>query len=68
VRTLAQRSVEAAKEIQTLISASREKEEAGGAMREIVDGVQRVSHIIGEISGATAEQSHGLDEVNQSVG
>jgi methyl-accepting chemotaxis protein len=76
VRTLAQRSAQAAKEIKTLILASGEKvesgaklvEEAGGAMREIVEGVQRVSHIIGEISGATAEQSHGLDEVNQSVG
>jgi len=76
VRTLSQRSANAAREIKTLILASGEKvesgaklvEEAGGAMREIVEAVQRVSHIIGEISGATAEQSQGLDEVNQSVG
>jgi len=76
VRTLAQRSANAAREIKSLINASGEKVEsgaklvgdAGNAMREIVAGVQRVSDIIGEISGATTEQSAGLGEVNQSVG
>jgi methyl-accepting chemotaxis protein len=75
VRTLAQRSAQAAREIKTLIGASGEKvqggsrlvQDAGGAMREIVGGVQRVSDIIGEISSATSEQSSGLAQVNTSV-
>ena len=75
VRTLAQRSANAAKEIKTLINASGEKvesgarlaQDAGSAMRDIVSGVQRVSDIIGEISSATSEQSAGLGLVNQTV-
>jgi methyl-accepting chemotaxis protein len=75
VRSLAQRSAQAAKEIKTLISASSEKvesgarlvQDAGTAMQEIVSGVQRFTDIIGEISAATAEQAKGIDTVNQSV-
>jgi methyl-accepting chemotaxis protein len=75
VRSLAQRSAQAAKEIKTLISASSEKvesgarlvQDAGAAMQEIVTGVQRFTDIIGEISAATSEQAKGIDSVNQSV-
>jgi len=75
VRSLAQRSAEAAKEIKGLIGASVEKVEggsklvadAGRTMAEIVSSVQRVSDIIGEITAAAAEQSHGISEVNASV-
>jgi len=75
VRSLAQRSAEAAREIKTLIGASVEKVEngtrlvgeAGGAMGEIVSGVQRVTDVIGEISAATNEQTSGLRQVNEAV-
>jgi methyl-accepting chemotaxis protein len=75
VRSLAQRSAEAAKEIKGLIGASVEKVEggsrlvadAGRTMREIVSSVQRVSDIIGEITAAAAEQSEGIGQVNGSV-
>jgi methyl-accepting chemotaxis protein len=75
VRSLAQRSAEAAREIKTLIGASVEKVdsgtrlvgEAGGAMEEIVSGVRRVTDVIGEISAATTEQSGGLRQVNEAV-
>ncbi len=75
VRTLAQRSAQAAKEIKSLLNASAEKvesgarlvQDAGGAMREIVAGVQRVTDIIGEISTAAHEQSNGIGQVNQAV-
>ena len=75
VRSLAQRSAEAAKEIKTLIGASVERvetgsrlvQEAGSSMSEIVAGVQRVTDIIGEISAAASEQSDGIGNVNQSV-
>ena len=75
VRSLAARSAEAAKEIKRLIGASVEKVEggsklvadAGRTMTEIVGSVQRVSDIIGEITAAAAEQSHGISEVNASV-
>jgi len=75
VRSLAQRSAEAAREIKTLIQASVERVEtgtrlvadAGSAMGAIVGGVQRVTDVIGEISAATQEQSKGLQLVNQSV-
>ncbi|QPF73085.1 HAMP domain-containing protein [Roseateles sp. DAIF2] len=75
VRSLAQRSAEAAKEIKTLIGASVDKvetgsrlvQEAGSSMDEIVSSVQRVSDIIGEITAAAAEQSDGIGQVNQSV-
>jgi methyl-accepting chemotaxis protein len=75
VRSLAQRSAEAAKEIKGLIGASVEKVEggsklvadAGRTMTEIVSSVQRVSDIIGEITAAATEQSQGISEVNGSV-
>jgi methyl-accepting chemotaxis protein len=75
VRSLAQRSAEAAKEIKSLIGASVEKVEggsrlvadAGRTMTEIVSSVQRVSDIIGEITAASAEQSDGIGQINTSV-
>ncbi|WP_279760936.1 methyl-accepting chemotaxis protein [Mitsuaria sp. GD03876] len=75
VRSLAQRSAEAAKEIKTLIGASVERvdvgsrlvADAGETMREIVGAVQRVTDIIQEISSATQEQSTSLIEVGQAV-
>jgi methyl-accepting chemotaxis protein len=75
VRSLAQRSAEAAKEIKSLIGASVEKvqggsklvADAGQTMNEIVSSVQRVSDIIGEITAAASEQSEGIGQVNGSV-
>ncbi len=75
VRSLAGRSAEAAKEIKNLIGVSVERIEtgsrlvtdAGQTMAEIVHSVQRVSDIIGEITAAAAEQSHGIGEINTSV-
>jgi methyl-accepting chemotaxis protein len=75
VRSLAQRSAQAAREIKVLIGTSTAKvedgtrlvQEAGTAMHEIVAGVQRVTDIIGEISAAATEQSSGINQVNQAV-
>ncbi|MCI2244086.1 methyl-accepting chemotaxis protein [Xanthomonas sp. PPL568] len=75
VRTLAQRSANAAKEIKDLIddSVSRVAEgsalvdQAGKTMHEIVSSVQRVTDIMGEISAASQEQSAGIEQVNQTV-
>lgn len=75
VRTLAQRSAAAAKEINELISASVEKvedgtrlvDEAGATMDEIVNSVKRVTDIMSEISAASQEQSSGIEQVNQAV-
>ena len=75
VRSLAQRSAQAAKEIKGLIGASVEKVEggsrlvadAGQTMSEIVSSVQRVSNIISEITAASSEQSDGIGQVNTSV-
>jgi len=76
VRSLAQRSAEAAREIKTLIgnsverveSGSRLVQDAGNTMGEIVSSVQRVTDIIGEISAASTEQSQGIGQVNNAVG
>ncbi len=76
VRSLAQRSAAAAKEIKGLIGASMERVEggsrlvanAGSTMTEIVASVQRVSHIIGEITAATAGQSSGIGQVSVAMG
>ncbi|HMM83884.1 methyl-accepting chemotaxis protein [Azohydromonas sp.] len=76
VRSLAQRSAEAAKEIKALIGTSVDKvgtgtrlvADAGKTMHEIVASVQRVTDIIGEISAATREQSTGIGQVNTAVG
>ena len=75
VRALAHRVAEAAKEIKTLIGASVEQvdvgsslvQEAGASMAHIVDAVQRVSDVIGEISAAATEQSDGIAQVNMAV-
>jgi len=75
VRSLAQRSAEAAKEIKTLIGASVERvetgsrlvQDAGSTMGEIVASVKRVTDIIGEISAAAGEQSSGIGQVNMAV-
>jgi methyl-accepting chemotaxis protein len=75
VRSLAQRSAEAAKEIKGLIGTSVDKVEAGSrlvadagqTMSEIVGSVQRVSDIIGEITAAASEQSDGIAQVNAAV-
>ncbi|MEC5114394.1 methyl-accepting chemotaxis protein [Xanthomonas oryzae] len=75
VRTLAQRSAGAAKEIKHLIDDSVEKvthgatlvDQAGTTMAEIVASVQRVTNIMGEISSASQEQYAGIEQVNQTV-
>ncbi|MGQ0597627.1 methyl-accepting chemotaxis protein [Aquabacterium sp.] len=75
VRSLAQRSAEAAREIKTLIGTSVDRVEtgsrlvdaAGSTMTEIVDSVKRVSDIIGEITASASEQSDGIGQVNQAV-
>ncbi len=75
VRTLAQRSAAAAKEIKELINASVSKvadgtrlvDEAGATMDEIVSAVKRVTDIMSEISAASQEQSSGIEQVNQAV-
>ena len=75
VRSLAQRSADAAREIKALIGTSVERvetgsrlvAEAGQSMQDIVASVRRVTDMIGEISMATDEQSAGLASVNQSV-
>ncbi|WP_175958272.1 methyl-accepting chemotaxis protein [Burkholderia sp. BCC0405] len=76
VRSLAQRSASAAKEIKQLIGDSAEKVESGSAlvaragstMDEIVQAVRRVTDIMGEISAASDEQSTGIEQVNRAVG
>jgi methyl-accepting chemotaxis protein len=75
VRTLAQRSATAAKEIKGLIDDSAGKvtvgasqvERAGATMREIVASVRRVTDIMGEIAAASQEQARGIEQVNQAV-
>ena len=75
VRSLAQRSAEAAKEIKSLIGASVEKvesgshlvDEAGKSMAEIVTQVTRVNDLIGEISSASTEQSTGIGQIGDAV-
>ncbi|MCT9071369.1 methyl-accepting chemotaxis protein [Cupriavidus gilardii] len=75
VRSLAQRSANAAKEIKGLIgdtvarvdNGSALVGQAGQTMGEIVQAVKRVTDIMGEISAASAEQSSGIEQVNQAV-
>jgi aerotaxis receptor len=75
VRTLAQRSAEAAREIKSLIGTSVEQVEAGGqlvndagrVMAEIVAQAQRVAGLITEISAASNEQASGIGQVNGAV-
>jgi methyl-accepting chemotaxis protein len=76
VRNLAQRSAAAAKEIKQLIGASVEKvdvgaklvDQAGATMAEIVASVKLVTDLMGEIAGASAEQTMGIEQVNQAIG
>jgi methyl-accepting chemotaxis protein len=75
VRTLAQRSAAAAKEIKALIGDSVEKvdigaklvHQAGTTMDEVVASVKRVTDIIGEITTAGNEQTSGIDQINQAI-
>jgi methyl-accepting chemotaxis protein len=75
VRSLAQRSASAAKEIKSLIGESSELvrigsdmvDRSGQALSEIVDGVKKVTDIVAEIAAASQEQSAGIDQVNNAV-
>ena len=75
VRSLAQRSAAAAKEIKTLIDDSvgrviagtRQVDEAGETMQEVVTSIRRVTDIMAEITAASQEQSSGIEQVNQAV-
>ncbi|WP_426174662.1 methyl-accepting chemotaxis protein [Massilia sp. TWR1-2-2] len=75
VRTLAQRSASAAKEIKGLIDDSVDKvdtgsmlvQKAGATMGQIVSSVQRVTDIMGQITAASREQSAGIEEVNRAI-
>jgi methyl-accepting chemotaxis protein len=75
VRSLAQRSAEAAREIKSLIGTSVERvetgsrlvQDAGATMDDIVASVKRVSDIIGEISAASSEQRTGIGQVGSAV-
>jgi methyl-accepting chemotaxis protein len=76
VRSLAQRSAQAAREVQALISDSVARvghgttlvDEAGTTMTQIVGAIQRVTVIVDEISRASAEQSTGVEQVGAAVG
>ncbi|MDP0970944.1 methyl-accepting chemotaxis protein, partial [Klebsiella pneumoniae] len=75
VRVLAQRSAGAAKEIKALIGSSvdkvetgsRQVSEAGEAVRDIVEQVNRVTGLIAESAGTSSEQSRGIEQVNDAV-
>jgi methyl-accepting chemotaxis protein len=75
VRSLAQRSAEAAKEIKALISDSVERveqgtslvDQAGATMQAVVTSIRRVTDIMGEISAASTEQSAGVTQVGEAV-
>ncbi len=75
VRSLAQRSAAAAKEIKTLIGDSVDKvdsgsklvAQAGSTMEEVVSSVRRVTDIMAEITAASQEQSAGIEQVNQAI-
>ncbi|WP_277604635.1 methyl-accepting chemotaxis protein [Pelomonas sp. CA6] len=76
VRALAQRSAQAAREIKALIAASVEKVESGSVLvrdtgstiAEVVQAVQRVTRIVGEISASTGAQAQTLGEIGAAVG
>ncbi len=75
VRSLAQRSAAAAKEIKVLIDDSVDKvklgtqlvDQAGATMDDVVDSVKRVNDIMGEIMVASLEQTSGIEQVNQAI-
>jgi methyl-accepting chemotaxis protein len=76
VRSLAQRSSVAAKEIKDLIersvatiqSGSRQAEEVGRTTAEVQRAIKRVAEIVSEIASASDEQGHGIEQVNQAIG
>ena len=76
VRSLAQRSATAAKEIKALIAESVDKveggaklvQQAGSTMDEVVNSFQRVAALVGDITAASREQSTGIEQVTQAVG
>ena len=76
VRSLAQRSADAAKDIKSLITASVDRVEqgtalvgkAGSTMQEVVTSIKRVTDLMGEISSASVEQSDGVAQVGEAVG
>lgn len=75
VRSLAQRSAAAAKEIKTLIGDSVEQvergsklvDQAGATMMDVVASVRRVTDVVSEISAASQEQTAGLDQINVAI-
>ena len=75
VRTLAQRSAAAAKEIKALIDDSVGKveagtqlvDQAGATMEQVVDSIRKVTDIVAEITSASAEQSAGIEQVNRAI-
>jgi methyl-accepting chemotaxis protein len=75
VRTLAQRSASAAKEIKGLIETSVDRvteggklvAESGRTLSEIVESVKKVSDVVGEISAAGREQAEGVEEINKAI-
>jgi methyl-accepting chemotaxis protein len=75
VRTLAQRSAEAARQIKTLVGDSVTRVESGGVlvqnagrtMDEVVSQVQRVTDLMGEITASSDEQSQGIAQVGQAI-
>jgi methyl-accepting chemotaxis protein len=76
VRSLAQRSAAAAKEIKELISSSvtmiqdgaKQATEVSTTMGQVKQAIKQVSDIVGEITAASEEQSRGIEQVNQAVG
>jgi methyl-accepting chemotaxis protein len=76
VRTLAQRSAAAAKEIKTLIGDSvgkvdagaRLADQAGATMEQVVASIKRVTDIVARIASASQEQTAGIEQVNQAIG
>ncbi|SDS13238.1 methyl-accepting chemotaxis sensory transducer with Cache sensor [Pseudomonas oryzae] len=75
VRTLAQRSADAASEIKQLIAVNVERvaagsslaDQAGSTMQDVVEAIQRVTDIMGEISAASREQSAGVSQVGLAI-
>jgi methyl-accepting chemotaxis protein len=75
VRSLAQRSASAAKEIKALIGDSVDKvgvgsklvDQAGATMQDVVDGIKRVTDMMTEIAAASHEQTAGIEQVNQAI-
>ncbi len=76
VRSLAQRSAGAAREIKALISDSVEKIDggtklvgrAGATMQEVVTSIRRVTDLMGEIAAASGEQAAGIEQINRAIG